>query len=124
MINDLLQRGGTEVVEPDFSSLTAFAGDDPAARARILSTFCEETRKSLSGLQEALLASDREKAARIAHKLIPLFSMLGVAGTVAALRRLEQGGASLTPDEWKRLAGQGIAGVEAVVAEAERKRGE
>lgn len=124
LINDLLQRGGTEVVEPDFSSLTAFAGDDPAARARILSTFCEETRKSLSGLQEALLASDREKAARIAHKLIPLFSMLGVAGTVAALRRLEQGGASLTPDEWKRLAGQGIAGVEAVVAEAERKRGE
>ncbi|MCC8170901.1 MAG: response regulator [Parabacteroides sp.] len=124
LINDLLQRGGTDVVEPDFSSLTAFAGDDSAARSHILSTFCEETRKSLSGLQEALRASDRQQASRIAHKLIPLFSMLGVSGTVAFLRQLEQAGASLAADEWERLAGRAIAGVEAVVADAQRKRGE
>lgn len=85
------------------SSLTAFAGDDAEASAKILETFSIETGKNIDLLREALATADREMSARVAHKLIPLFSMLGADITVQHLRLLEINGAELSDSGWQRL---------------------
>ena len=76
LLNELLKVRLEPCVGFDFSSLTAFAGEDSEASMGILRTFIEETQKSIEGLMAARAATDRVEAGRIAHKLIPLFAML------------------------------------------------
>lgn len=110
LLNNLLQTDIRPELRPKFhfDSLTAFAGEDKEASASIIRTFAEETRKSISLLQTALDATGRVDASRIAHKLIPLFTMLETTGLVAQLRMLEKNDASLTDDDWYRLLGDVI----------------
>lgn len=105
LLNSLLQADIQPEAVPtfNFDSLTAFAGEDKEASASIICTFAEETRKSISLLQEALDSTARADASRVAHKLIPLFTMLGATGLVAQLRMLEKNDESLTDDGWHRL---------------------
>lgn len=124
LINELLVRPQRAIEELNFSSLTAFAGDDREACARILTTFCRETRKSILLLRESLVASDREQAAKVAHKLIPLFSMLGTPDVVSLLRKLEENEPSLLADEWSRLLERVTGRILEVVENAERTGGE
>lgn len=102
----------------NFSSLTAFAGEDEAASASILRTFAQETGKSIALLKQALAEGDREAAARVSHKLIPLFTMLGANTLVQHLRILEKKDGGLTDSGWHRLLGEVIAKVSAVVEKA------
>lgn len=102
----------------NFSSLTAFAGEDEAASASILRTFAQETGKSIALLKQALAEADREAAARVSHKLIPLFTMLGANTLVQHLRILEKKDGGLTDSGWGRLLGEVIAKVSAVVEKA------
>lgn len=102
----------------NFSSLTAFAGEDEAASASILRTFAEETGKSIALLKQAFAAGDREAAARVSHKLIPLFTMLGANTLVQHLRILEKKDGGLTDSGWGRLLGEVIAQASAVVEKA------
>lgn len=102
----------------NFASLTAFAGEDKAASASILHTFAEETGKSIARLQQALNDSDRPQAARVSHKLIPLFTMLGANALVQHLRILEKNDDELTDSGWQYLLGEVIARASAVVDEA------
>ncbi len=102
----------------DFSSLTAFAGEDEAASASILHTFAQETEKSIALLKGALAKADRPEAARVSHKLIPLFTMLGANTLVQHLRILEKNDDGLTDAGWKRLLGDVIAQASAVVEAA------
>lgn len=102
----------------NFSSLTAFAGEDEAASASILRTFAQETGKSIALLKQALAEGDREAAARVSHKLIPLFTMLGANTLVQHLRILEKKDGGLTDSGWGRLLGEVIAKVSAVVGKA------
>lgn len=102
----------------NFSSLTAFAGEDEAASASILRTFAQETNKSIALLKQALAEGDREAAARVSHKLIPLFTMLGANTLVQHLRILEKKDGELTDSGWGRLLGEVIAKVSAVVEKA------
>lgn len=102
----------------NFSSLTAFAGEDEAASASILRTFAEETGKSIALLEAALAEADRTGAGRVSHKLIPLFTMLGANTLVQHLRLLEKNDDELTDAGWRRLLGDVIAQASAVVNEA------
>jgi len=104
--------------EFNFDSLTAFAGEDKDASTSIIRTFAEETNKSISLLQQSLEKAERNAAAKISHKLIPLFTMLGASDLVAQLRILEKNDVALTDDGWKRLLSEVILQATAVVNQA------
>ena len=124
LINELLSRPQKEVEELNYASLTAFAGEDPQASVTILHTFCEETRKSILLLREALIASDRTKAGKVSHKLIPLFSMLGASSLVFKLRRLEENKLDIPIEEWKNLLTEVTSMVIQIVENIENNCGE
>lgn len=102
----------------DFTSLTAFAGDDKEASASIIRTFTEETGKNLTLLEEALNTMDRESAAKVSHKLLPLFTMLGVTTLVPLLRMLDKNDEALSDDGWKRLLSDVIGQARQVLQQA------
>lgn len=118
LLNELLGAAVEPVMDLNFNSLTAFAGDDKEASASILHTFIEETGKNLSLLQQALAESDKEKSGRMAHKLIPLFTMLGASSLIEQLRMLEKNSGGLTDDNWRLLVGEVIEQVNLIVAQA------
>ena len=120
LLNNLLQADIPAEVSPEFNfdSLTAFAGEDKDASASIIRTFAEETNKSISLLQQALEKTGRAPAAKISHKLIPLFTMLGASDLVAQLRILEKNDEALTNDGWKRLLSDVIRQATVVVNQA------
>ena len=100
LLNELLKVRLEPCAGFDFSSLTAFAGEDSEASMGILRTFIEETQKSIEGLMAARAATDRVEAGRIAHKLIPLFAMLGANSLVQHLRLLEKQDPELPSNTW------------------------
>lgn len=102
----------------DFSSLTAFAGEDKEASATIIRTFTEETTKSISLLKEAKKNKDAESAAHISHKSIPLFTMLGAVSLVEKLRKLEKPEEKNAGMEWEILITEVITEAEAIVKQA------
>jgi signal transduction histidine kinase/DNA-binding response OmpR family regulator len=93
----------------NLTALTAFAEDDTKAAASILQTFAEETQKSITLLQEALESANRPQAARIAHKLIPLFALLEAGELVAQLRTLEANADTLDEAAWRQTLEAAIA---------------
>ncbi|MDE6799715.1 MAG: response regulator, partial [Phocaeicola sp.] len=74
----------------DFSALTAFSEDDPEAAAEILRTFISETKKNRKCMEEALAKRNMEGITAMAHKLLPLFTMLGATRCIPALTWMEQ----------------------------------
>ena len=74
----------------DFSALTAFSEDDPEAASEILRTFISETKKNRECMEEALAKKNMEDITAIAHKLLPLFTMLGATRCIPALTWMEQ----------------------------------
>lgn len=120
LLNSLLQADIQTEVSPEFNfdSLTAFAGEDKEASASIIRTFAEETNKSISLLRQALEKTECGPAAKISHKLIPLFTMLGASDLVAQLRILEKNDEALTDDGWKRLLSEVIRQAGVIVGQA------
>lgn len=85
----------TEINQPpqeklNFSALTAFSEDDPEAAAEIIRTFISETEKNRKHMEKALAEKNMEGIAAMAHKLLPLFTMLGATRCIPALTWLEQ----------------------------------
>ncbi|WP_455671856.1 ATP-binding protein [Phocaeicola sp.] len=74
----------------NFSALTAFSEDDPDAAAEIIRTFISETEKNRKCLETALKEENMEGIAAMAHKLLPLFTMLGATACLPPLSWLEQ----------------------------------
>ena len=118
LLNELLKVRLEPCVGFDFSSLTAFAGEDSEASMGILRTFIEETHKSIEGLMAARAATDRVEAGRIAHKLIPLFAMLGANSLVQHLRLLEKQDPELPSTTWSQLLDEVVAQAQSLVEEA------
>ena len=118
LLNELLKVRLEPCVGFDFSSLTAFAGEDSEASMGILRTFIEETQKSIEGLMAARAATDRVEAGRIAHKLIPLFAMLGANSLVQHLRLLEKQDPELPSSTWSQLLDEVVAQAQSLVEEA------
>lgn len=74
----------------NFSPLTAFSEDDPAAAKEILQTFAQETRKNLERIQTALQNEDMESLCAVAHKMLPTFLMIEAKKAIPSLQWLEQ----------------------------------
>lgn len=105
--------------ELDFSSLVGFAEGDKGASESILRTFSLETNKSIDLLEEALAAADREKSARISHKMVPLLTMLGATTVVQQLRVLERNDMELSDSGWRHLLTDAIKQIRLIVEYAE-----
>ena len=73
-----------------FSALTAFSEDDPAASAAIIQSFVEETEKNARQMREALDNEELTGVVSMAHKLLPLFTLIGASDVVVLLRWLER----------------------------------
>ncbi|MDR1357721.1 MAG: response regulator [Tannerellaceae bacterium] len=115
LVNKLLPpQTQTPPDEPNVAALTAFAGNDATAAAAILQSFSEETQKSLSLLQKALAEANRQQAAAISHKLIPLFTLLEAKTIVALLRTLETNENATNDPQWKQTLAAAIARIQAL----------
>lgn len=106
--------------EPDFDALTAFARGDADAAARIIRTFAEQTAANCTAFAEAAASDDVALVAALAHKMLPLFKMLGAGEIVALLRQLERLDEPLGPDLRLRI-GRMLENAELIVKQA-RKR--
>lgn len=73
----------------DLEPLTEFAGDDRNAAQEILNTFLQETLLHAKAFKKAYEQKDKTEICRIAHKLLPTFTLVG-APCIKALRTLEQ----------------------------------
>ena len=79
----------------DFTALTVYAGDDPEAARSILRSFAEQTAGNCAELERALGEGDAATVKTLAHKMLPIFTMLGAAEVAVAggpLRRTACGG--------------------------------
>jgi signal transduction histidine kinase/CheY-like chemotaxis protein len=118
LLNKLLSTELLVISDFNFDSLTAFAGEDKEASASILKTFVEETTKSNVLLEGTLQDDDREQSAKISHKMVPLFTMLGATSLVEKLRVIEKNATTLPVEEWKSLLSEVIAEVKKIIEQA------
>jgi len=79
----------TEDMQLNVNALTSFSEDDPEATHSIIQTFIEETQKSADRMVQALNAEEVDEIAAIAHKLLPLFTLIGAGNAVILLSWLE-----------------------------------
>ena len=118
LLNKLLSTELLVTSDFNFDSLTAFAGEDKEASASILKTFVEETTKSNVLFEGTLQDDDREQSAKISHKMVPLFTMLGATSLVEKLRVIEKNATTLPVEEWKSLLSEVIAEVKKIIDQA------
>lgn len=118
LLNKLLSTELVVSSDFNFDSLTVFAGEDKEASASILKTFVEETTKSNALLEGTLQDDDREQSAKISHKMVPLFTMLGATSLVEKLRVIEKNATTLPVEEWKLLLSEVIAEVKKIIEQA------
>ena len=78
-----------ETFSLDFSALTAFSGDDPEAAQNIMKSFIDETIKNAVRMQHSLDNKQVDGIAAMAHKLLPLFTLIGAVEIVPKLSWLE-----------------------------------
>ena len=105
---------------PDFDALTAFAREDKAAAARIIRSFAEQTAANCVAFAEASAKGDTAGVAALAHKMLPLFTMLRTEEITAQLRLLERLEGPLTPDLQTRI-GRMLESVDEVVKQAQKR---
>ena len=102
----------------DFKSLIAFSEDDPDASRSILSSFVEETGKNINRMEHSLQMEDSEVIAGLAHKLLPLFTMMGASQIVLLLTKLEGCRGKVWSDEVKQTTMTVLPLLRQVVEEA------
>ena len=73
----------------NFSALTAYSEDDSEAACSIIQTFIEETKKNIERMQQALADKETDGIAAMAHKLLPLLTLIGASEAIAPLKYLE-----------------------------------
>lgn len=83
----------------DFSALTAFSGDDADAARSIIETFVVENEKNVRNIERSLMNGDRHQIANIAHKMVPLFTLIGASDVAGLLRSLELWNETTSTDE-------------------------
>lgn len=81
--------GATQPPSFNFSALTAFSEDDEEAAKTILRTFVEETQKNKQQMSVALEAENTDGITAMAHKLLPLFTLIEAQEAVRLLSWLE-----------------------------------
>lgn len=101
----------------DFGPLTAFAGDDAEAARAILRSFVEEHTAARSDLRQAFEARDTGRLQTLAHRMLPVFTMLHADAVVTVLRRAERTPRELGEEEL--LAA--LEKIDGIIAEAQKK---
>lgn len=122
VLNDLLSTDFETEAKLDFSSLTDFAGGDKDALNEILETFKRETGTNMELLKATLVQTDRAKAAKVAHKMIPVFSMIGANHLVQLLRLLEKNDSELSDEAWVSLISEVNSQVQTVMEEVLKQK--
>lgn len=70
-------------------NILLFADNDPIAAHQILTSFCQETEKHLSLLENDLKIQDWDAIGQLAHKMLPMFRQLEAVSVIPALQQLE-----------------------------------
>ena len=99
----------------NFAALTAFSADDPEAAKSILDSFQTETRHNADRLQQAVADEDAALVSGIAHKMIPLFTLIEATALVHLLRSLEARRNESFSDAMKDEAQQALSQIEEVL---------
>lgn len=110
----------------DFRALTAYAGDDAEAAHTILRTFVEQTAANADELERVLAAGEWPAVRALAHKMVPIFTMLGARDVAESLRRAETGDeaspvadGTLAPERTGELR-KTLVRIRAIVQDAEK----
>ncbi len=105
----------------NFSPLTAFSGDDPAAAYEILETFIGESTKNYERMKQALSNKDMADLCNVAHKMLPTFTMIEARKAIPALQWLEfhRGNTDLS-DEARQHADEALSCIADVIKEAKK----
>ena len=103
----------------NFSALTAFSEDGPEAACSIIRTFIEETGKNADRMQQALTDREVDGIAAMAHKLLPLFTLIGASESVTSLRWLESCRGEEFSEEIEKTTLEALEAVRKVVRAAE-----
>lgn len=117
-----VSTGTAEQGPLNFAALTAFSGDDPEAAAEIIRTFISETEKNRRRMEQALAEKDMATITAMAHKLLPLFTMLGATRCLSSLAWLEEkrGTAEVTEEVVAQTC-LVLEEVKVVISEAKKK---
>lgn len=103
----------------NFPALTAYSEDDPEAAYSIIQTFVEETKKNVERMQQALADKETDGIAAMAHKLLPLFTLIGASDAIAPLKFLESCRGESFSNEIGEAASTALATVCTIISEAE-----
>ena len=103
----------------NFSALTAYSGDDPEAAYSIIQTFVEETKKNVERMRQAFVDKDTDGIAAMAHKLLPLFTLIGASDAIAPLKFLESCRGESFSSEISDTASVALSTVCIIISEAE-----
>lgn len=79
-----------ESCQYNFKPLTEFSGDDLDAAKEIITTFIQETQQNLENIQKAVEHKDMTSLCKIAHKMLPIFSMIQANKALPSLHWLEE----------------------------------
>lgn len=105
----------------NFSPLTAFSGDDPAAAHEILETFIGESTKNYERMKQALSNKNMADLCNVAHKMLPTFTMIEARKAIPALQWLEfhRGNTDLS-NEARQHADEALSCIADVIKEAKK----
>lgn len=82
----------TDEISPykyNFSALTSLCNDDQESAKAIIYSFINETQKSRDSLSTAIYGKDVIAIAAVAHKLLPLFTLIEASTCIPSLTKLE-----------------------------------
>lgn len=99
----------------NFSALTAFADGDKEAEMDILNQFKEDTLNHRQSFAQAVEKRDKAEACRLAHKMLPTFTLI-CSPAVEALRTMEnRRGQDGWTDDDSRQCSEIINGIDSVL---------
>lgn len=113
-------EGVQDAAADGFGALTAFAAGDPEAERNILEAFVEQNESAAAQMAEALGRRDRAQLAALAHRMAPIFTMIGQAHLAELLRAIEHGD-ERSDGELAGWVDEAVERVRAIVAEAKNK---
>lgn len=106
----------------NFAALTAFSEGDAEAAAEIIRTFIGETEKNRERMEQALTEKDMTGITATAHKLLPLFTMLGAVRSIPLLTWLEEKrGTSEVTGEVAEKTHSVLKEIEEIIREAKKQ---
>lgn len=115
-----LKVDSEQLTVDNYSSLTSFSGGDPEAARSILISFIEETEKNIGRMETALKGEEVSGISAMAHKLLPLLTMIGAQEILPLLEWLERQRDECFSDEVKRKTEEVIPMLRLVVEETRK----